>query len=59
MGDVFDDLREEIAELRRLIFAARDRGLAEDDPEVRAYVRTLHARVELLERLEQPGRDAP
>lgn len=59
MGDVFDDLRAEIAELRRLIFAARDRGLAEDDPEIRALIRTLHAREELLERLEQPGRDSP
>jgi hypothetical protein len=59
MGDVFDDLRAEIAELRRLIFAARDRGLLEDDPEIRALVRTLHARQELLERLEQPGRDSP
>jgi hypothetical protein len=59
MGDVFDDLREEIAELRRLIVAARDRGLLEDDPEIRALLRTLHAREELLERLERPGRDAP
>jgi hypothetical protein len=59
MGDVFDELRKEIAELRRLIFAGRDRGLLEDDPEIRALQRTLHAREELLERLERPGRDAP
>ena len=59
MGDVFDGLREEIAELRRLISAAGDRGLLEDDPEIRALRRTLHAREDLLERLQRPGRDTP
>jgi hypothetical protein len=59
MEDVFDELREEIGELRKMIYAARDRGMGEDDPELRGYIRTLHAREELLERLEQPGRDAP
>jgi hypothetical protein len=59
VGDVFDDLRAEIADLRKQIFAARDRGLLEDDPEIRALLRTLHARQKLLERLEQPGRDSP
>ena len=59
MGDVFNELREEITELRRLIFAARDRGLLEDDPEIRALLRTLHAREDLLEKLQPPGRDAP
>ena len=57
MGDVFNELRAEIAELRKLIFAARDKGVPEHDPELRGYVRTLHAREELLERLEQPGGD--
>ena len=59
MGDVFDELRKEIAELRRLISAARDRGLLEDDPEIRALRRTLHAREDLLERLQRPDRDTP
>ena len=59
MGDVFDELRAEIADLRRLVFAARGKGVPENDPELRDHVRTLHAREELLERLEQPARDVP
>jgi hypothetical protein len=56
MSGTIDTIREEITELHKLIYAARDRGIPEDDPEVLGYVRRLHAREELIEELEELDR---
>ena len=56
MSGTIDTLREEITELHKLIDAARDDGVPDDDPAVLAYLRTLHARKELIGELEELDR---
>lgn len=53
MSDTINLIREEIAELEKLIEDARDQGVPDDDPAVRGYLRTLLARRELAEELEE------
>ena len=56
MSGTIDTLREEITELQKLIDDARDHGVPDDDPAVLGYLRTLHARKELIEELEELDR---
>ncbi len=57
-GRVYNDLREEIAVLRRLIDEALEDGLGENDARLQAYLETLHKREQLLEDLEQAELEA-
>ena len=59
MGEVLDRVREELGVLQGLIDAAHERGVPEDDPALRNYVRALRSRGELLEELEQFAPRAP
>ena len=56
VSDTINLIREEIAELQRLVEEAGDQGLPDNDPAVLGYLRELLARKELVEELEELDR---
>jgi hypothetical protein len=56
VSDTINLIREEIAELQRLVEEAGDQGVPDDDPAVIGYLRELLARNELVEELEELDR---
>jgi hypothetical protein len=56
VSDSINLIREEIAQLEKLIEHAGDQGVPDEDPAVLGYLRTLHARKELIEELEELDR---
>lgn len=58
MSNTINQLRDEITELQKQVDDARGNGVPEDDPALLGYLRTLHARKELVEELEEFDRSA-
>ena len=59
VSDTINLIREEIAELERLVEDAADQGVPDDDPAVVGYHRELLARRQLAEELEELDRLRP